>query len=122
MALPQKPFTADQIRALLVFPEPPESLFKSEFLMALAEPKRGRYVRYDATLNRTVFEDPNTFYLCDAASPTDSRWLVPGTEESEARPRPIFYGIDWAKPEPPYCPSCGVNSWLFGCWCHEVQK
>lgn len=41
---------------------------------------RHQFVRYDATLDRVVYEDADTFYGYGvSASPSDSRWMVPGT-------------------------------------------
>lgn len=59
--------------------------YDDTFMKAMFEPRQGQYVRYDAKLNRTVFEDPDTFYLTGPESPSDSRWLVPGTENDEPK-------------------------------------
>lgn len=41
---------------------------------------RHQFVRYDAIINRVVYEDRETFYGYGVPeSPSDSRWMVPGT-------------------------------------------
>lgn len=47
------------------------------FLAAIAAP-RHQFVRYDALIDRVEYENPNVFYVT-RESPSDSRWMVPGT-------------------------------------------
>lgn len=44
--------------------------------------QRHQFVRYDATLDRVVVERPDVFYGFRAEEgPSDSRWMVPGTND-----------------------------------------
>jgi len=49
----------------------------SDLLRRISEP-RHQFVRYEAILDRVVYENPDVFYAIED-SPSSSRWMVPGT-------------------------------------------
>ena len=49
-------------------------------MLELTVGQRHQFVRYDATIDRVVYERADVFYDWKrGASPSDSRWMVPGT-------------------------------------------
>ncbi len=74
MALLNRPLTAEEAKTLIdsefVYP------LYHELFKLIAEP-RYQCIRYDASINRIVYEARDTFYLADD-SPSDCRWIVPG--------------------------------------------
>lgn len=47
-----------------------------QFMVMVTEPGH-QFVRYDAEIDRVVYENPNVFY-CTRESPSDCLWMVPG--------------------------------------------
>lgn len=78
MAMPDRPLTDADIKVMLEnWHERIEQLFVLPCLLDLITGERYQYVRYDAKLNRVVYEDIETFYFTREGSPSDSRWMVP---------------------------------------------
>lgn len=73
MALLNRSLTPEEVKKLLdmiPLPEKP-SIFD------LIRGERHQYVRYDAALDRIVYERVDTFYFSNDETASDSRWMVP---------------------------------------------
>lgn len=76
MAQLNRPLTDAEILLILTSTWAP--LLDSPFRDLCVTGERHQFVRYDATLDRVVYEDPKHFYGWNVdPSPSDSRMMVP---------------------------------------------
>lgn len=73
MALLNRPLTQGKLQEFMNGDY--TDLYDNKFIQYLIEPKY-QYVRYDAALNRIVYERADTFYMAGKSSPSDCRWMV----------------------------------------------
>jgi hypothetical protein len=79
MPLLNRPLTAAEIAALAAADL--STFYDSSIVRMIQEPRHS-FVHYRAARGAAVYIKPSIFYVsCCPSSPSDSTWLVPGTEQ-----------------------------------------
>lgn len=81
MALPNRPLTPSEVAAIRdSIGADIRMLYDRSDIFRLINEPRHSFVHYQARRGGATFIPPETFYWPTDASPSDSVWMVPGTE------------------------------------------